>query len=67
MTATESLWALYSAGQQSEKMVGLYPKRTVPSFLSRPTFLYQGKGAVKGFEVQAGLGKENCNILAPGS
>ena len=41
MTATESLWALYSDGRRSEKMVGSYPNR--PSYLFSPGQTYYSR------------------------
>ena len=68
MTAIESLGALYSDGWRSEKMVGSsLTDHLVFSFQANVFIAGNKQGAVRGFEVQGGLGERNCNIPVPGS
>ena len=63
-TEIKSLWTLYSDGLQSEKMVGLHPKKKVIFSFQAKVFITGNKqGPVRGFEIQGELGERNCSIL----
>ena len=66
MTAIESLWALYSDGQRSEKMAGLYPNR--PSYIFCPSqcFYNREQNAVRGFEISGKIRFKKPQYSLPG-
>ena len=49
--------------------MGSYPNKTVLTFCFQASVFIAGnkQGAVRGFEVQGGLGERNCNIPVLGS
>ena len=66
----ESLWALYSDGQQSEKTVGLYPNTPSYIFFQASLFITENNCAVRGFEIQGKLDKNlqhscPCKLAVP--